>query len=189
MRRDHQIKVKQFTLEKAKIKATWRQYSITAAPSLSSLILHTRSLIIIIWYNYNNQIGSSLHYVIRYTAHLCTWNYHNIVNRLYSNIKQKVKRKDTQGLPWWRSGKESACQCRGHGFELWSGKIPLAAEQLSPCTTTTEPVLWSPWATTAEPTCHNYWSLCAWSPCSTTREATAMRSPRTTTKSRPPRHN
>ena len=21
------------------------------------------------------------------------------------------------GLPWWRSGWESACQCRGHGFE------------------------------------------------------------------------
>ena len=21
------------------------------------------------------------------------------------------------GLPWWRSGRESACQCRGHGFD------------------------------------------------------------------------
>ena len=36
------------------------------------------------------------------------------------------------GLPWWRSGWESACQCRGHGFEPWSGKIPHAAEQLGP---------------------------------------------------------
>ena len=44
-------------------------------------------------------------------------------------------------LPWWRSGKESACQCRGHGFEPWSRKISHAAEQLSPCATTTEPVL------------------------------------------------
>ena len=42
------------------------------------------------------------------------------------------------GLPWWRSGWESACQCRGHGFEPWSGKIPHAAEQLSPWATTTE---------------------------------------------------
>ena len=42
------------------------------------------------------------------------------------------------------SGLESACQCRGHGFDTWSGKIPHAAEQLSPCTTTTEPALWSP---------------------------------------------
>ena len=45
------------------------------------------------------------------------------------------------GLPWWRSGWESACQCRGHGFEPWSRKIPLAAEQLSLCATTTEPAL------------------------------------------------
>ena len=45
------------------------------------------------------------------------------------------------GLPWWPSGQESACQCRGHGFQPWSGKIPHAAEPLSPCATTTEPVL------------------------------------------------
>ena len=49
---------------------------------------------------------------------------------------------DTEaGLPWWRSGEESACQCRGQGFEVWSGKISHAVEQLSPCTTTTEPAL------------------------------------------------
>ena len=46
-----------------------------------------------------------------------------------------------QGLPWWHSGYESACQCRGHGFKPWSGKIPHAAEQLSSCATTTEPAL------------------------------------------------
>ena len=33
------------------------------------------------------------------------------------------------GLPWWLSGKESACQCRRLGFEPWSQKIPLVAEQ------------------------------------------------------------
>ena len=43
------------------------------------------------------------------------------------------------GLPWWRSGWESARQCRGHGFEPWSGKIPHAAEQLGPWATITEP--------------------------------------------------
>ena len=48
------------------------------------------------------------------------------------------------GLPWWHSGWESACQCRGHGFDPWSGKIPHAVDQLSP------------WATTTEPACHNY---------------------------------
>ena len=31
------------------------------------------------------------------------------------------------GLPWWLSGKESTCQCRGRwrrGFNPWVGKIP-----------------------------------------------------------------
>ena len=37
--------------------------------------------------------------------------------------------------------KELACQCKGHGFEPWPGKIPHATEQLSPCATTTEPEL------------------------------------------------
>ena len=27
------------------------------------------------------------------------------------------------------SGEESACKCRGHGFDPWSGKIPCALEQ------------------------------------------------------------
>ena len=46
-------------------------------------------------------------------------------------FKVFVKIFKTLGLPWWRSGYESACQCRGHKFEPWSGKIPRAAEQLS----------------------------------------------------------
>ena len=48
--------------------------------------------------------------------------------------------KRLQGLPWWRSGWESACYCRGHGFEPWSGRIPHATEQLGPWATITEPV-------------------------------------------------
>ena len=46
-----------------------------------------------------------------------------------------------------------------HRFNPWSGKIPYAMEQLSPCPTTTEPAChnyWSP--STLEPTCHNYWA-------------------------------
>jgi len=44
-------------------------------------------------------------------------------------------------LLWWSSGKESACQFRACGFDAWSGKIPHATGQLSPCSTTAEPVL------------------------------------------------
>ena len=42
------------------------------------------------------------------------------------------------GLPWWYSGQESTCQCRGHEFDPWSRKIPHSMERLSPCATTTE---------------------------------------------------
>ena len=48
------------------------------------------------------------------------------------------------GLPWWCSGWESACQCRRHRFEPWSGKIPHAAEQPGPWATTTEPACLEP---------------------------------------------
>ena len=49
------------------------------------------------------------------------------------------------GPPWWRSGEEYTCQCRGHSSNPCSQKIPQAKRQLSPC---------------------------AWSLCSPTREAT-----------------
>ena len=42
------------------------------------------------------------------------------------------------GFSGWPSGKESACECRRHGFDPESGKISRASEQLSPSTTTTE---------------------------------------------------
>ena len=51
------------------------------------------------------------------------------------------------------------------------------------CCRATKPVHHNYWA--LEPTSHNYWSLGTQSPCSTTREATAMRSPCTVTKSSP----
>ena len=41
------------------------------------------------------------------------------------------------GLPWWLSGKKSACQCRRHGFDPWSRKIPQAVGQPSLCATIT----------------------------------------------------
>ena len=45
------------------------------------------------------------------------------------------------GLPWWLGGKESTCQRRRCEFDLWTREIPNAAERLSLCAVTTEPVL------------------------------------------------
>lgn len=58
---------------------------------------------------------------------------------------------ECRGFPWGPSGEESACQCRRHRFDAWSGKTPHRTEQLSPCTATAEPAFESPGVTTAEP--------------------------------------
>ena len=86
---------------------------------------------------------------------------------------------DCFGLPWWCSDWESACQCRGHGFEPCSGKIPHAVEQLSPWATTTEPARLEPVprikrGRDSERPAHRDEE---WPPLATTRE-----SPRTETK-------
>ena len=86
-------------------------------------------------------------------------------------IKLKMK---NRGLPWWRSGWESACQCRGHGFKPWSGKISHAAEQLGPWDTRTEPALRNKRGSDSERPLHRDEE---WPPLAATRE-----SPRTETK-------
>ena len=62
----------------------------------------------------------------------------------YPNKMKTLIQKDTCGLPWWHSGWESACRCGGRGFGPWSGKIPHAAEQLSPWATAAEPARLEP---------------------------------------------
>ena len=56
------------------------------------------------------------------------------------------------GLPWWLNGEETVCQCRRHRLDPWYWKIPHATEQLSPGTTTIEPVL------ALEPGNCNHWA-------------------------------
>ena len=53
------------------------------------------------------------------------------------------------------------------------------------CRGATKPVHHNYWARALEPLSHSYWSPCSWSLCSTTREATAVRSLRTTMKLAP----
>ena len=59
----------------------------------------------------------------------------------------------SQGLLWRLSGKESSCWCRNHGFDLWSGRIPYAVEQLNSWATTIEPVLWTLELQLLQPVC------------------------------------
>ena len=53
-----------------------------------------------------------------------TWlsNWTELNTHIYVYIIMLVKW--TAGLPWWLSGKGFTCQCRRHGFDPWSRKIP-----------------------------------------------------------------
>ena len=95
----------------------------------------------------------------------------------YCQINDVIKEINKAGTSLVAQWLASTCRCRGHGFDPWLGKIPHAMEQLSPCATTTEPVLQSLRATTTEAYVPTARAL--------QREGTAMRSPRTATKSSP----
>ena len=47
---------------------------------------------------------------------------------------------------------------QGHRFDPWSRKITHVAAQMSPCATTSEPMLSGPQATAKGSLCCNYWS-------------------------------
>ena len=64
-----------------------------------------------------------------------SYSFHISVNTCNASTSLKSLR----GLPWWPSGEESACQCRGHGFDPGSREFPT-------CQGATRPV------------CHNYWA-------------------------------
>ena len=49
------------------------------------------------------------------------WLLKTLVQGFLSKVIQEVCK---EGLPCWASGEDSACHCRGHGFDPWSGKIP-----------------------------------------------------------------
>ena len=88
-------------------------------------------------------------------------------------IEDPLLKSSIWGPPWWLSGKESACQCRRHRFDPWSRKMPHAVGQLSRA-----PQLLSLQSRAQKP---QLLSSLALEPCSTTRETTTVRSPRTTT--------
>ena len=46
------------------------------------------------------------------------------INNLILPIRFLKNSPQCSGLPWWLSGKESACQCRRCGFNPWVRKIP-----------------------------------------------------------------
>ena len=50
--------------------------------------------------------------------------YHNKMPQTAINRHLFLILLEAEGLPRWLSGKESACQCKRHGFDSWVGKSP-----------------------------------------------------------------
>ena len=95
------------------------------------------------WGGINEEVGINI-YTLQYIKQISnkvllysTGNYihYPVINHMEKNILKK----ECIGLPWWRSGWESACRCRRHGFVPRSGKIPHAAERLGPWAMASEP--------------------------------------------------
>ena len=113
---------------------TWaRTYAIFLVPNLK--MMDMGFLRYTMWANYNKSMYLYMNLLLGL-----------FLSRTQTNVgallSLKKKNKKTCGLPWWFSGKESVWQCRRHGFQPWSGKIPHAGEHLS-SRTTAEPVLQS----------------------------------------------
>ena len=58
----------------------------------------------------------------------------------FHTLSLKVSKIQVTGLPWWSSGQDSACHCRGRRFHPWPGSLDRT------CFGTT-----NPWAATAKP--------------------------------------
>ena len=91
--------------------------------------------------------------------------YCNKLNKDFKNgphqKQTKIFKKGGEVFLWWLSCKESACQCRRHGFNPWSGKIPQAMEQLNPCATVRRKHAdWNypPWPGTMATICLSYFT-------------------------------
>ena len=70
---------------------------------------------------------------------------------------KKPEHKQQKWVSWWFSGEESTCQCRKHGFDLWSRKGSLVQEGIPDPLVAVKQL--SLWATAAEQESSNYGSL------------------------------
>ena len=60
---------------------------------------------------------------------------------VFFQVKESLKKKSHWDFPGGAVVKNPPANAGENKLVSWSGKIPHATEQLSPCTTTTEPVL------------------------------------------------
>ena len=82
---------------------------------LPKLYRHSRLNFNLTQWGLSKFINGILH-IVAFDSVTCTINQYR-GSKLFIVIYQMFK-----GPPWWLRGKESACQCRGCGFNYWSRK-------------------------------------------------------------------
>ena len=135
-------------------------YPILHSPRFGDVILFTLGRKDVVFYPLGHE-HSKVSNLFLQTTTVPSWNVtfaFALLTDAHGTSSESTEFKTKWGLPWWRSGWESACRCRGHGFEPWSGKIPHAAEQLGPWATTTEPARLEPVLRNERP---RWWEACA----------------------------
>lgn len=65
-----------------------------------------------------------------------------------------------QGLPWWFSAEEFAFQCRGSGFDPWSGRDPTCCGAMKAKLLLLSLCPLEPTAVTKDPACHSEELMC-----------------------------
>ena len=68
----------------------------------------------------------------------------------FSSQEGKQTKKQVAGLPWWSSGKETACSARDTGSIPGPGRGHMPAGQLNSRAATTEPGFWSWYSATRD---------------------------------------
>ena len=146
-------------------------HSIENSLLITSWILKNRPPCVLIPYFFSSNLPLSLCITWLFSGRLCAGPSRIMPFLFLSNLEsqrdigyKQILHKNLFWVPWWLSGKDSGGQCRRYGFHRWSGKIPHAAEQLSPCATSPDPVPESPAAATTEPSCGSHWSQNALDP-------------------------
>ena len=122
--------------------------------------MNVKNITFVNWIQFTSMdYGNRTHVIL-----MLTWKIHKDIpyhilghRHTLTNLKQQ---KSYNEPPCWYSGEEPMCHCRGHRFDLRSGKIPHATERLSPCTTwacALQPVLLNKGSHLREKPVHHKW--------------------------------
>ena len=113
----------------------------------------------------------------------CSWEC-KLVQPLWRTVWRFLKKLKIE-LPYYPAVASLVVQWLRICLPMQGTRVRALVQEDPTCCKATKPVHHNYWACSLEPASHNYWSPHTESPCSAMREATAVKSPCTSTKSSP----